>query len=81
MRKRDAGEVDEAVMRWMLHELDLEEEALSASWLNRIQGVRGRTKGLGTKGTGFRHAAPVASSSRSTEISPPLHRHDTGSNW
>lgn len=36
MRKRDAGEVDEVVMRRMLRELDLEEEALSASWLNRI---------------------------------------------
>jgi CPA1 family monovalent cation:H+ antiporter len=36
MRSRDAGEVDEVVMRRMLRELDLEEESMSASWLDRI---------------------------------------------
>ena len=36
MRMRDAGEVDEIVMRRMLRELDLEEESMSSSWLNRI---------------------------------------------
>jgi Na+/H+ antiporter len=36
MRKRDAGDIDVVVMRRMLKELDLEEESMSASWLNRI---------------------------------------------
>ncbi len=36
MRERDAGRVDEVVMRRMLRELDLEEEQLSSSWLNRV---------------------------------------------
>ena len=36
MRSRDAGEVDQVVMRRMMRELDLEEEAMSASWLDRI---------------------------------------------
>jgi Na+/H+ antiporter len=34
--RRDAGELDEAVMRRVLRELDLEDERMSASWLNRV---------------------------------------------
>jgi Na+/H+ antiporter len=34
--RRDAGELDEAVMRRVLRELDLEDEQMSASWLNRV---------------------------------------------
>lgn len=37
VRRRDAGEIDEAVLRRMLHELDLEEESLSASWITRAE--------------------------------------------
>jgi len=36
MARRDAGELDESVMRRMLRELDLEDEALSSSWVERI---------------------------------------------
>jgi len=36
MERRDAGELDETVMRRMLRELDLEDEALSSSWVERI---------------------------------------------
>ncbi|WP_449386508.1 cation:proton antiporter [Cellulomonas soli] len=35
VRRRDAGQIDEAVLRRMLHELDLEDESLSASWITR----------------------------------------------
>ena len=35
VRRRDAAEIDEAVLRRMLHELDLEDESLSASWITR----------------------------------------------
>ncbi|NMM16068.1 MAG: hypothetical protein HHJ14_02690, partial [Cellulomonas sp.] len=34
--RRDAGELDEAVMRRVLRELDLEDERMTASWLNRV---------------------------------------------
>jgi CPA1 family monovalent cation:H+ antiporter len=34
--RRDAGELDEEVMRRVLRELDLEDERMSASWLNRV---------------------------------------------
>ncbi len=37
MERRDAGELDEAVMRRMMRELDLEDESLSSSWLERIR--------------------------------------------
>lgn len=35
MQHRDAGDLDEAVMRRMMRELDLEDESLSSSWLQR----------------------------------------------
>jgi CPA1 family monovalent cation:H+ antiporter len=35
MAHRDAGDLDEAVMRRMMRELDLEDESLSSSWLQR----------------------------------------------
>ncbi|WP_029291003.1 sodium:proton antiporter [Cellulomonas sp. HZM] len=38
MEHRDAGDLDETVMRQMLRELDLEDEALSSSWVSRIEG-------------------------------------------
>ena len=38
MQRRDAGELDETVMRRMLRELDLEDESLSSSWVERIEG-------------------------------------------
>jgi len=38
MERRDAGELDETVMRRMMRELDLEDESLSSSWLERVQG-------------------------------------------
>ena len=38
MQRRDAGELDEAVMRRMMRELDLEDESLSSSWLERVPG-------------------------------------------
>jgi CPA1 family monovalent cation:H+ antiporter len=38
MERRDAGELDETVMRRMLRELDLEDESLSSSWVERIEG-------------------------------------------
>jgi Na+/H+ antiporter len=34
--RRDAGELDEEVMRRVLRELDLEDERMSSSWLNRV---------------------------------------------
>ena len=37
MERRDAGELDEAVMRRMMRELDLEDESLSSSWVERVQ--------------------------------------------
>ncbi|MDM7830871.1 cation:proton antiporter [Cellulomonas edaphi] len=37
MARRDAGELDEVVMRRMLRELDLEDESLSSSWVERIE--------------------------------------------
>lgn len=37
MEHRDAGELDEAVMRRMMRELDLEEEALASSWVTRLR--------------------------------------------
>ncbi|GEK22619.1 cation:proton antiporter [Cellulomonas xylanilytica] len=37
MERRDTGELDEAVMRRMLRELDLEDESLSSSWVTRVQ--------------------------------------------
>ncbi len=37
MQRRDAGELDEAVMRRMMRELDLEDESLSSSWLERVR--------------------------------------------
>lgn len=36
MAQRDCGELDEVVMQRVLRELDLEEERMSASWVNRI---------------------------------------------
>jgi Na+/H+ antiporter len=36
VERRDAGELDEVVMRRVLRELDLEDESLAASWVNRI---------------------------------------------
>ena len=39
MRHRDDGTLDETVMRRMLRELDLEEESLSSSWLERVRDV------------------------------------------
>ncbi|MGW6131800.1 cation:proton antiporter [Cellulomonas sp. NPDC055163] len=36
VERRDAGELDETVMRRVLRELDLEDEALAASWVNRV---------------------------------------------
>ncbi|MBO9554680.1 sodium:proton antiporter [Cellulomonas sp.] len=38
MQRRDSGELDETVMRRMMRELDLEDESLSSSWLERVQG-------------------------------------------
>ena len=35
MERRDSGELDEAVMRRMMRELDLEDESLSSSWVTR----------------------------------------------
>lgn len=37
MDLRDSGELDEAVMRRMMRELDLEDESLSSSWVTRVQ--------------------------------------------
>ncbi|CAM5791042.1 cation:proton antiporter [Cellulomonas persica] len=37
MQHRDAGDLDEAVMRRMMRELDLEEEALASSWVSRLR--------------------------------------------
>ncbi|WP_456786990.1 cation:proton antiporter [Cellulomonas sp. P5_C5] len=37
MDRRDSGELDEAVMRRMMRELDLEDESLSSSWVTRVQ--------------------------------------------
>lgn len=37
MEHRDAGDLDEAVMRRMMRELDLEEEALASSWVTRLR--------------------------------------------
>ncbi|MDC7122617.1 cation:proton antiporter [Cellulomonas fimi] len=37
MQRRDAGELDEAVMRRMMRELDLEDESLASSWLERVR--------------------------------------------
>ncbi|MEZ0448763.1 cation:proton antiporter [Cellulomonas sp. ICMP 17802] len=37
MDRRDSGELDEAVMRRMMRELDLEDESLSSSWIERVQ--------------------------------------------
>ncbi|VEH34665.1 Uncharacterised protein [Cellulomonas fimi] len=37
MQRRDAGELDEAVVRRMMRELDLEDESLAASWLERVR--------------------------------------------
>ena len=37
MERRDSGELDEAVMRRMMRELDLEDESLSSSWVTRVQ--------------------------------------------
>jgi len=37
MVHRDAGELDEEVMRRMLHELDVEEQGLDASWIERVR--------------------------------------------
>ena len=37
MQRRDSGELDEAVMRRMMRELDLEDESLSASWVERLR--------------------------------------------
>ncbi|GIG30268.1 cation:proton antiporter [Cellulomonas marina] len=37
VRRRDRGELDEEVMRRMLRELDLEDEAMSASWVERVR--------------------------------------------
>ncbi|WP_273651996.1 cation:proton antiporter [Cellulomonas fimi] len=37
MQRRDAGQLDEAVMRRMMRELDLEDESLSSSWLERVR--------------------------------------------
>ncbi|MEK8228118.1 hypothetical protein NKG05_21610 [Oerskovia sp. M15] len=34
--ERDAGRLNEAVMRRILRELDIEAEALAESWVNRI---------------------------------------------
>ncbi|KRD42806.1 hypothetical protein ASE38_00435 [Cellulomonas sp. Root930] len=36
MDRRDSGDLDEAVMRRMMRELDLEDESLSSSWLTRV---------------------------------------------
>ena len=37
MERRDAGELDETVMRRMMRELDLEDESLSSSWIERVR--------------------------------------------
>ena len=37
MERRDSGELDEAVMRRMMRELDLEDESLASSWVTRVQ--------------------------------------------
>ena len=37
MAHRDAGDLDEAVMRRMMRELDLEEESLASSWVSRLR--------------------------------------------
>ena len=37
MEHRDAGDLDEAVMRRMMRELDLEEESLASSWVSRLR--------------------------------------------
>ncbi|KQR07671.1 sodium:proton antiporter [Cellulomonas sp. Leaf334] len=37
MERRDSGDLDEAVMRRMMRELDLEDESLSSSWVTRVQ--------------------------------------------
>ncbi len=37
MAQRDSGQLDEAVMRRMMRELDLDDESLSSSWIERIQ--------------------------------------------
>ncbi|MBT0992731.1 sodium:proton antiporter [Cellulomonas sp. DKR-3] len=37
MEHRDAGDLDESVMRRMMRELDLEEEALASSWVTRLR--------------------------------------------
>lgn len=37
MQRRDSGQLDEAVMRRMMRELDLEDESLSSSWLERVR--------------------------------------------
>jgi len=37
MDLRDSGDLDEAVMRRMMRELDLEDESLSSSWVTRVQ--------------------------------------------
>ena len=44
MERRDAGELDETVMRRMMRELDLEDESLSSSWVERVAPpLRGRS--------------------------------------
>lgn len=37
MDRRDSGDLDEAVMRRMMRELDLEDESLASSWLTRVR--------------------------------------------
>ncbi|AEI12985.1 cation:proton antiporter [Cellulomonas gilvus] len=37
MAHRDAGDLDEAVMRRMMRELDLEEESMASSWIARLR--------------------------------------------
>ncbi|GEA83347.1 MAG: cation:proton antiporter [Cellulomonas sp.] len=37
MHHRDAGDLDEVVMRRMMRELDLEEESLASSWVSRLR--------------------------------------------
>ncbi|NKY41149.1 hypothetical protein, partial [Cellulomonas septica] len=37
MERRDSGQLDETVMRRMMRELDLEDESLSSSWLERVR--------------------------------------------
>ena len=45
MERRDAGELDETVMRRMMRELDLEDESLSSSWIERVRRLMTRTFG------------------------------------